>query len=254
VTTVDGGAATPTPHGADDGLDVDDAPGTPGTADTLDGELDEPPRRRTGLIVSAVVAVLAIGFVWVLGTSESGTDREADSPLLGKVAPALAGPTLDGEQFVIDDHRGEWVVVNLFATWCGPCRQEHPELVAFDEAHNQAGDVELVSVLFDDRPNSAREYFDQNGGEWPVVIDEDGRIATDYGVSGVPETYVIAPDGRVVAKLIGGVTSAGLDQVIAEAGGSSSSPRSSSSSGSGSSGSGSGSAGSGSGSGSGEGS
>lgn len=188
--------------------------------DAVDDDLGGPGRRRTGLIVSAVVAVLAIGFVWMLGTSEPGTDRDAKSPLLGKAAPALAGTTIDGEQFDIDDHRGEWVVVNLFATWCAPCRQEHPELLAFDEAHSEAGDVELVSVLFDDRPSTAREYFESNGGDWPVVIDADGRIATDYGVAKVPETYVVAPDGRVVAKLVGGVTRAGIDQVIADAGGS----------------------------------
>jgi cytochrome c biogenesis protein CcmG/thiol:disulfide interchange protein DsbE len=108
----------------------------------------------------------------------------------------------------------------VFATWCRPCVQEHPQLVAFDEAHRETGDVELVSVLFDDRPSTARAFFEDRGGEWPVVVDGDGRIATDYGVSGVPETYVVAPDGRVVAKLIGGVTSDGLDRVIAEAGGS----------------------------------
>jgi cytochrome c biogenesis protein CcmG/thiol:disulfide interchange protein DsbE len=187
--------------------------------DGLDGTDDlEPPRRGpTALIASAIVAVLIVGLVWMLGTSEAGTDREARSPLLGKAAPALAGTTLDGERFDIDDHRGGWIVVNVFATWCTPCRQEHPELVAFDEAHGQDGDVTLVSVLFDDRPSTARAYFDENGGAWPVVIDADGRIATDYGVSGVPETYVVAPDGRVVAKLIGGVTADGLDRVIAEA-------------------------------------
>jgi cytochrome c biogenesis protein CcmG/thiol:disulfide interchange protein DsbE len=214
----------------DDGQPPVPEPDAPGD-DALDGALDDGRldddgglgggrTRRTALIVSAVVAVLAIGFVWMLGTSEAGTDREATSPLLGKVAPALSGTTLDGEVFDIDDHRGEWVVVNVFATWCRPCVEEHPELVAFDQAHRDAGDATLVSVLFDDRPSTARRYFEDNGGEWPVVVDGEGRIATDYGVSGVPETYLVAPDGRVAAKLIGGVTAEGLDRVIAEASGS----------------------------------
>lgn len=182
-----------------------------------DDGLGGPRRRRTAVVVAGVLAVLALGFVWVLGSSEAGTDRAAQSPLLGKAAPALAGTTLDGEQFDIADHRGQWVVVNVFATWCGPCRQEHPELVAFDEKHRAAGDVALVSVLFDDRPTTARRFFEANGGEWPVVVDADARIATDYGVAQVPETYVVAPDGQVVAKLIGGVTLDGLDGVIAQA-------------------------------------
>jgi cytochrome c biogenesis protein CcmG, thiol:disulfide interchange protein DsbE len=183
-----------------------------GSAD--DDELVTARRGRTGLIVSAIVAVVAVAFVAVLATREPGTDRAADSPLIGQAAPALAGRTLDGDTFDLADSQGRWVVVNLFATWCGPCRQEHPELVAFDEAH-EGDDVELVSVLFDDRAGRARDYFAENGGEWPVVLDPNGSIAFGYGVTGVPETYVVAPNGRVVAKLIGGVTRQGLDDVIA---------------------------------------
>jgi cytochrome c biogenesis protein CcmG/thiol:disulfide interchange protein DsbE len=180
-----------------------------------DDDLDVRRRGRTGLIVSLVVAVLAVGFVWILATREPGTDRQANSELVGRVAPALAGETLDGGSFDIDDHQGRWVVVNFFATWCVPCQREHPELLRFDEAHSRAGDVRVVSVLYDDEPADAREYFDRNGGEWPVVLD-DGSIANDYGVSGVPETYLVAPNGRVAMKLVGGVTQDGLDRYIDE--------------------------------------
>jgi cytochrome c biogenesis protein CcmG, thiol:disulfide interchange protein DsbE len=180
-----------------------------------DDDLDVRRRGRTGLIVSLVVAVLAVGFVWILATREPGTDRQANSELVGRVAPALAGETLDGGSFDIDDHQGRWVVVNFFATWCVPCQREHPELLRFDEAHSRAGDVRVVSVLYDDEPADASEYFDRNGGEWPVVLD-DGSIANDYGVSGVPETYLVAPNGRVAMKLVGGVTQDGLDRYIDE--------------------------------------
>ena len=192
----------------------------PVDADAVDAGADDdlvPRRGRTGLIVSAIVAVVAIAFVWVLATREPGTDRAADSPLIGRAAPALSGPTLDDATFDLADEQGRWTVVNVFATWCGPCIQEHPELVAFDEAHREAGDATLVSVLFDDRPGTARDFFADNGGEWPVVVDGNGTIAASWGVAGVPETYVVAPNGRVVAKLIGGVTRAGLDQVIEQA-------------------------------------
>ncbi|HEY6697620.1 MAG TPA: TlpA disulfide reductase family protein, partial [Acidimicrobiales bacterium] len=100
-----------------------------------DDVAEAPARRRTGLIVSAVVAVLAIGFVAVLATREPATDRRRDSPLIGKVVPPLAGETLAGGSFDIDGEHGRWVVVNFFATWCVPCRIEHPELDAFDRAH-----------------------------------------------------------------------------------------------------------------------
>jgi cytochrome c biogenesis protein CcmG/thiol:disulfide interchange protein DsbE len=178
-------------------------------------ELDVPRRGRFALTVSLVVAVLAVAFVWVLATREPGTDRQASSELIGQAAPVVEGETLDGGSFDIDDHQGRWVVVNFFATWCVPCQREHPELVNFDEAHRETGDARVVSVLYDDSPADAREFFDRNGGDWPVVLDE-GRIAMDYGVTGVPETYLVAPNGRVAVKLIGGVTQDGLDRVIAD--------------------------------------
>ncbi len=182
--------------------------------DPGDDVAEVPPRRRTGLIVSAVVAVLAIGFVAVLATREPATDRRRDSPLIGKVVPPLAGETLAGGNFDIDDHQGRWVVVNFFATWCVPCRIEHPELDAFNQAHARAGDAVLVSVLFDDDPASAREFFDRNGGDWPVVLDGDGLIASAFGTPKVPESYLVSPNGRVAVKFTGGVTRDGLDRAI----------------------------------------
>ena len=179
-------------------------------------EIEVPRGRRTGLIVSAVVAVVAVAFVGVLATREPATDRRRDSPLIGKVTPELAGTTLDGGSFDIDDQQGRWVVVNFFATWCVPCQVEHPELVDFDTEHGRTGDAVLVSVLFDDEPTDARDYFDRNGGDWPVVLDEEGRIASVYGAPKVPETYLVAPNGRVVQKFTGGVTRDGLNRAIDE--------------------------------------
>jgi cytochrome c biogenesis protein CcmG, thiol:disulfide interchange protein DsbE len=188
----------------------DDAAPVPGGDDVV----EVPPRRRTGLIVSAVVAVLAVGFVAVLATREPATDRRRDSPLIGKVVPPLAGETLAGGNFDVDDQPGRWVVVNFFATWCVPCVTEHPELDAFDRAHRRAGDAVLVSVLFDDDPANARDFFDRNGGDWPVVLDDDGLIASAFGTPKVPESYLVTPGGRVAAKFTGGVTRDGLDRAI----------------------------------------
>jgi cytochrome c biogenesis protein CcmG, thiol:disulfide interchange protein DsbE len=177
-------------------------------------EAEVPRRKRTALVVSVVMALLVVGFVAVLATREPATDRRVDSPLLGDVAPPLSGTTADGGSFDIEDHRGQWVVVNFFATWCNPCIREHPQLVAFDETHQVLDDAVLVSVLFDDDPEEAEAFFEDNGGDWPLVLDGEGLIATVYGVPQVPETYIVAPNGMVAMKLIGGVTQAGLDQAI----------------------------------------
>ena len=121
----------------------------------------------------------------------------------------------EGNKFSLADHRGQWVLVNYFATWCAECVIEHPELVIFDETHEASGDAVVVSLAFDDRSAAVDDFFARNGGDWPVLIDDTGPIAIDYGVSGVPESYLIAPNGRVVRKLIGGVTADFIDQEIA---------------------------------------
>jgi cytochrome c biogenesis protein CcmG/thiol:disulfide interchange protein DsbE len=177
-----------------------------------------PTSGRTGRLavwVAVPVLVVMIGFIVVLATSDSGDDV-ASSPLLGRQAPALAGDTIDGETYDLADHRGEWVLVNYFAPWCVPCIREHPELVNFEERHRAAGDASVVSVVYDSDLDAVREFFDDNGGEWPVVTDPEGRVALDWGVEGVPESYLVAPDGTVVYFEKQGVTATGLDRALAQ--------------------------------------
>jgi len=169
-------------------------------------------RSRAALISAAVLGVLAAGFVFVLSTAEPATTRKADSPLLGKLAPPLVGADYD-----ILDSAGQWVLVNFFATWCTPCIAEHDDLVAFSNAHALAGDAQVVSVVFSDDPDNVLAFFAENGGDWPIVLDGDGRIATDWGVARVPESYLVAPNGEVRAKIIGGIEVGKLEQLLAEA-------------------------------------
>jgi cytochrome c biogenesis protein CcmG/thiol:disulfide interchange protein DsbE len=173
-------------------------------------------RPRVALAVVVVLAVVLGLLVLVFATSEPSSDRRVSSPLVGEVAPLVQGRTLDGDEYDLDRHRGRWVVVNFFARWCIPCRREHPELVEFGERHERGGDATLVSVIYDDDPDNVTKFFDEAGGDWPVVIDPEGRVSLEYGVTGVPESFLVAPDGNVVAKLVGGVTADGLDRVIAD--------------------------------------
>ena len=184
-------------------------------ADAAPVELDRPaPGRRTAAVAAAVLALVVGLFVVVLAGSDPSTERAKESPLIGQLAPATAGRTLDGVDVSIDDHRGRWVIVNFFASWCTPCIQEHPELEAFDEAHRARGDAVLVSVTSDNEADDARAFFARNGGAWPVIDDPDNRIGVAYGVAQVPESFVVSPDGIVVHRFAGGVTQEMLDDVI----------------------------------------
>jgi cytochrome c biogenesis protein CcmG/thiol:disulfide interchange protein DsbE len=109
------------------------------------------------------------------------------------------------------------VVVNFSASWCPPCQQEEPALVAFAYHHRSPGDAVLVGVVYDDATSSARAFATSSGATWPSVVDPGGQIALRYGVRGPPETFVISPAGTVVAHLDGAVTTADLDQQITAA-------------------------------------
>jgi len=171
-------------------------------------------RTRKVLWIALAVALPMALLVGVLATRQPAATRAVRSPLVGKVAPAIDGTTVDGGHASLDDMRGKWVVVNFFATWCVPCRQEHGDLVNFSEAHKASGDAAILAVVYSDDAQAVREFRNKEGGTWPMVDDPKGRIALDYGVSGVPESFLVSPDGVVVAKLLGGVRTTDLDQLL----------------------------------------
>jgi len=178
------------------------------------GYLQPANKRRAGLFVAVPVAVVLVVLVAVLFTRKSADQRDSFDSLRNNPAPPIAGETLDAKRYDLDAHRGRWVVVNFFSTWCIPCQKEHPELASFALRHQQLGDAEVVSVVFQDDEQKVKDYFAKNGGEWPVITNDDGRIALDYGVTGVPETVLVDPAGIVRDHLRGGVTSLGLDERI----------------------------------------
>jgi len=175
----------------------------------------EPQGPRTALVASVVVAVLVLLLVAVLATRDSSNERSTHSPLIGKVAPTVEGSTIAGDEVSTTDQRGRWVVLNFFASWCTPCLEEHPQLAAFHAAHRAAGDAVLVSVTFDDRADDALRFFEEHGGDWPVIDDPENSIGVAYGVAQVPESFVISPNGIVVERFAGKITRAKLDEVIA---------------------------------------
>ena len=178
--------------------------------------------RRTHEGRVALWAALSIGlvmalFVAVLATRDSAQDKLAASPLLGKPAPELAGTSIDGRDVRLSALGGHWVLVNFFATWCTPCLREHPELVTFTQRHRARGDASVVAVIWDDDADAVRRFFERQGGDWPVIPDNGGRVALDFGVRGPPESFLIDPRGFVVSHIVGEVTADGLDQLLRRA-------------------------------------
>lgn len=172
---------------------------------------------HTARWVGVGVLVVAAGLVAVLATRPPAAVSEVQSPLVGAQAPPVRGLTVEGTPYALAHHPGSYVVLNFFASWCEPCQQEGPELVKFAFDHHRSGDASMVSVVFDDTAGAARSYQATLGATWPTLADPGGGLALSFGVRAPPSTFVIAPDGRVVAYIVAPVTAADLDAVIASA-------------------------------------
>ncbi len=143
------------------------------------------------------------------------------SAVVGKPAPSAtrAFETLETtDRVALADLRGRYVVLNFFASWCVPCEQEHPELMKFQQRHAATDDATVVQVLYNDKPGPARQFFRERGaGGWPVLIDEQGQFALDYGVTGPPETFLIDPQGNVLAGVKGAINFDRLEDLLVRA-------------------------------------
>jgi cytochrome c biogenesis protein CcmG/thiol:disulfide interchange protein DsbE len=175
--------------------------------------------KRAGIAVLAVTPVLAL---FAFGFTRD--PAAIPSPLPGHLAPGFALPIFTpgnvpqprplGDTLRLADLRGKVVIVNFWASWCGPCRAEHGPLSEVSQEY--AGrPVQFIGILYSDTvPNALRWISDMGGQTYPAVTDAGSVTAIDYGVYGVPETFVIDPAGRVVRKHVGPVTAPQLRQWI----------------------------------------
>jgi cytochrome c biogenesis protein CcmG, thiol:disulfide interchange protein DsbE len=133
---------------------------------------------------------------------------------IGSTAPDFSLTDLDGNEVRLADLRGSPVIVNFWASWCGPCVDEFPLLRAAVEEHVDDGLV-VIGIVYQDRSEAARAFMERNGGSWPALMDPDERVATAYNIFGPPETYFIGRDGRIVARHLGQFTAESLEAKVA---------------------------------------
>jgi cytochrome c biogenesis protein CcmG/thiol:disulfide interchange protein DsbE len=179
-------------------------------------------RRRHALVVAVAVGVVAVGLISVLATRGVAPAQDASTSLGGRSAPSISGADLlTGRSVTLSSLRGKYVVVNFFASWCGPCQTESPALEAFQFAHRSSRDATVLGVVYDDSTSNAKAFLSRTGATWPAVDDPGATIAVNYGVSAPPRTFVVAPDGKVISNVYGAVTEALLNSVLIANGGSS---------------------------------
>jgi cytochrome c biogenesis protein CcmG, thiol:disulfide interchange protein DsbE len=148
------------------------------------------------LVLVAVAAVLALTRSFRL---------EARGVEVGERVPEYSAPDLAGGEVSFEDHIGEVVLVNIWATWCGPCRVEMPPIKAIYERNKDKG-FTVLAISIDAGPGyreKVRQFAEEHGLDFPILLDPEGRISQLFQTVGVPETFVLDRQGRIAKRLIG---------------------------------------------------
>lgn len=152
------------------------------------------------------VGITMMGLVIFASQLNQPETELSTSPLVGLPVPDMVLQALDGRVFDTADHAGEILVINFWASWCAPCEEEHPDLVA---AANTLADQEVtfVGVVYSDQESAANGFLDRLGrGDGAFyAMDPGSRAAIDFGLFGIPETFFVNQDGIIVAVVRGGV-------------------------------------------------
>jgi cytochrome c biogenesis protein CcmG/thiol:disulfide interchange protein DsbE len=158
----------------------------------------------TGAVALLVVGLL--GYALITGPSQP--------PQAGSPVPDFQLTALDGSAMRLADYRGEVVVLNFFASWCAPCREEAAELEQTWRDH-QDGGVQFLGIAYQDAASKAQAFLDEFEVTYPSALDPGDRTARAYGVTGVPETFVVDQQGLLVHHFIGPITQAELQKELA---------------------------------------
>lgn len=153
------------------------------------------------------VGVTMIGLVIFASQVNQPDPALSTSPMIGRPVPSMKLEALDGRVFATNEHEGEILIINFWASWCAPCEIEHPELVA---AANTLADsnVVFVGVVYSDDAENANRFLDRLGRADTAyyVMDPNSRTAIDFGLFGIPETFFVNEEGIIVGVVRGGVT------------------------------------------------
>ncbi|ACG76549.1 thiol:disulfide interchange protein CycY [Phenylobacterium zucineum HLK1] len=161
-----------------------------------------------------LAALVALGLLFGLYALNRNPQIQPQA-LVGKPVPTVSLPTLaEGQPVSLREMASEGpMIVNFFASWCAPCEIEHPVLMGL-----KGQPVRVVGIAYKDAPQNSQAFLDRLGDPYAeVLVDRDGRAGVEFGVTGVPETYVVGRDGMILAKHTGPLTEADARRLAAQA-------------------------------------
>jgi len=163
------------------------------------------------MAVLAVIGLLGFG---VLNESEGQVAVGDAAPVAELEVLAADDSPESGDAASLDDFRGQWVLINTWASWCPPCEDEAPDLVKFQAEHGEEGSFTILGVQTQDGTEEGLEFVDDYGLNYPSIRDGSGDYASDLGATGPPENFLVDPDGKVAFIFRGPLDAAQLDAQI----------------------------------------
>lgn len=186
--------------------------GQSSTADQTETQLaeEQKPRPRIGLgSITLIIGILSVAAVFGLALARQNKTQPKSGP-----APEFSLTTFDGQSFKLSDLKGKVVMINFWASWCGPCKDEAPALQATWEAYKSRGDVVFIGIAYADNGPRSLDFIKHYGITYLNGPDLGTRISENYNIQGVPESFIIDRNGNVAEFIYAGITTSALSASI----------------------------------------
>ncbi len=168
-------------------------------------------------VLALLILLMSGAWIFISAPEADALENSQSAPSVGFLAPDFTLDTMDGDSITLSDLRGKAVIINLWASWCGPCRAEMPAMQNVYEKYRDKGFTILaVNATSQDSLSAAEAFVEELGLTYPILLDRDGQVSKLYNLRALPTTYFVAPDGSITEVVIGGPMAEALLTIRAE--------------------------------------